>query len=251
MAVRKPEKGEIWKIYCNTCNTETNHELRDKSVCQIVTDYDPDTNYRSPLGWEDYEYRFWVCRGCDSAVMQELYIPVHTEEYAESEFYPIRKTVSRQVKHYWKLDRKLSVIYKEVVHSYNNQLTTLCAMGLRALLEGVCVNLGVTDEIARGPEEKIGVLEENKLIPVHLLDSLLSFKFIGDQAAHKLHPGDLQEMNVAIEIMEDILNYIYEFEYKITMRGRLITRKRAQEIANAKARIAKKRQKSKFTEYRK
>ena len=40
---------------------------------------------------------------------------------------------------------KLRKIYREVVSAYNNEIYSLCAAGLRSIIEGICVERNITD----------------------------------------------------------------------------------------------------------
>ncbi len=38
---------------------------------------------------------------------------------------------------------------------------------------------------------------------------------MGNKAAHELEAPNESELTLAIEVMEDLLNYLYELEYKV------------------------------------
>ena len=220
------ELGNCQKIYCNTCKIETHHELKVilPRFYEDVVEDGPDpsqvTCYRN-----EYEYRLWVCRGCDTVTFEEFHAILvdgeHFDEWDESALYPLRE--KRALNHYRNLNDKLVSFYSEVITSFNAGLRTICAMGLRALLEGICVDKGITDEKAWGLEGKLEKLEkkleEEKRLPVHIADALLSFKFMGDDAVHRLEPPETSELEKAIEVMEKLLSFAYNLEHEELLRG--------------------------------
>jgi hypothetical protein len=44
--------------------------------------------------------------------------------------------------------------------------------------------------------------------------NLANFQFLGNQALHELKEPDKQDLALAIEVVEDILNVVYELDYK-------------------------------------
>jgi uncharacterized protein DUF4145 len=86
----------------------------------------------------------------------------------------------------------------------------LCTIGLRALVEGVCVDKGLTE---RNLERQIDGLI--KFLPsVNLIEALHTFRFAGNDAAHRLEPLSRDQARTAISLIEDLLNYFYDLDYK-------------------------------------
>ena len=209
------EPGTVGKIYCNTCKGDTNHELnalheRSNELLRSADERD------EPTGFEEWwEYRFWICRGCDAATLEIAYTNTGSldararEQVWHSTIHPRRKRRSRPLKRFYQLDVKLESIYREVIESFNAELRTLCAVGLRALLEGICANKKVA-----GPNlyERIGGM--NAHLPSNIVQSLHSFRFMGNEAAHELQAPSRADLELAIAVMEDLMNFLYELDYK-------------------------------------
>jgi hypothetical protein len=209
------ELGTIRRIYCNTCKGETKHELkalheRCNELVQSADERDEHTGFE-----ECWEYRLWICRGCDTATLEEAYThtgmldPRARHQVWKSTFHPRRKRRSRPFKRFYRLDDKLTSIYREVIESFNTELGILCAVGLRALLEGICA-----DKEVKGSNlyEKIEGLKAH--LPSNIVQSLHSFRFMGNEAAHELQAPYRTDLQLAIEVMEDLLNFLYELNYK-------------------------------------
>jgi len=204
--------GSRRKLYCNTCKGETHHELlfvHKKHYNEVANEPYPQVVFE-----EEFRYCLWVCCGCDTATLEETYnntgmINDEGEEVWESKLYPRRERTDWPIKRFRRLNTKLSSIYREVIESFNGDSRILCATGLRALLEGICA-----DKQTGGKDlvHKINGLKEH--LPSNIVDSLHGFRFMGNEAAHELQAPERSELQLAIEVIEDLLNFLYELEYK-------------------------------------
>jgi hypothetical protein len=109
---------------------------------------------------------------------------------------------------------EMQMVYYEIVESFNTELKILCAIGLRALLEAICLDKGITGNVAWGLKGKLAELEKRQHIPAAIVKKLESFKFIGDGAAHRLEVTDKEDLKLAIEVMEGLLGFLYDLEDK-------------------------------------
>ena len=207
--------GTVQQIYCNTCKVETYHELKaiHNRSNELVHSKDEGDEY---TGFEDmWEFRFWTCRGCDTATLEVAYTNTGQVDLKarhniwESTFYPERERRHRPSKKFRQLNEKLNRIYREMIESFNKDLRILCAIGLRALLEGICADKGVT-----GGDLKRKINGLTVYIPSNIVSSLHGFRFMGNDAAHELQAPSRAELALAIEVMEDLLNFLYELDYK-------------------------------------
>ena len=131
------------------------------------------------------------------------------EQEYDSILHPKREHSARESKHFQSLPLNLKRIYAEVVTALNEQLPILCSIGLRALLEGICADKNIGGQ---NLEKRIDNL--TSLLPASLVSNLHTFRFNGNDAAHELEaPPDL-ELRMALDVMEDILNFLYALDYK-------------------------------------
>jgi Domain of unknown function (DUF4145) len=218
------------KIYCNTCRVATHHVLKTSHIRRVNTselqhlEFIETVKLDEPIDFGDgdavYVYQLWVCQGCDTATLQEICTVkqfVHEEGYQISwtfSYHPKRMQETWQRKFFIDLPINLDLIYREVVESFNSGSNILCSIGLRALLEGICVNKGIRDNISYGLEGKINKLSEYQHLPHHITQNLKSFKFIGDGGAHRLEGQEPEQLKLAIEVMEDLLNFLYALASK-------------------------------------
>jgi hypothetical protein len=192
------------KIFCNNCRNHTNHDL-------VYSQAPEETDYLEAGQLEDVGTtlsKLWVCLGCEQATMQELTLDDAGEEIG-SEFYPSREKHHLVRKSFLQLNSKLAQIYEEIIICYNDTAPTLCATGLRALLEGVCADKGIT---GKSLYHKINNLDA--LLPGNIVENLHHFRFMGNEAVHELSAPSMDELRSAIEVMQDLLNYLYHLDYK-------------------------------------
>ncbi len=193
-------------IFCNRCKSETNHICEAEHVRNFI---DEESRFEEQLG-----FRLWICAGCERGTLEEFYTNdamygYNGESGFDVSYYPERTTLHVEGKRFKQLPKKLEAICREVLHAYNYQLGVLCSIGIRALLEGICADRGIT---ARNLEDRINGLAS--IIPQNIVSNLHSIRFIGNVAAHELSAPDRSELRLAIEICEDLLNYLYELDYK-------------------------------------
>jgi hypothetical protein len=183
-----------------------------------TTEFDEALDFSDNLGVLKYET--WICRGCDTTILQEsctikyLARPKDNKITWNYDFCPPRANDSVYRKDSGLAPLKLWFLYREIIESFNAELPVLCSMGLRAMIEGVCKDKGITDKDAWSLAAKIDELVNRQQLPMATADDLKSYKFIGDSAAHSLESPDRESLKLAIELVGDLLNSIYALEHK-------------------------------------
>ena len=198
------------RLYCNRCHNETNHVLKGEHSRRY---YEEDEHGR-PMFWEDLVFRFWICAGCDEGTLEEAYTMSSMVDEEGSQvysftYYPDRTAQQLQIKRFKEIPSKLFKLYSEAVRAYNNTLYILCSAGLRALIEGICVDKNVKGGTL---EKKIDGL--TSILPENIVKNLHNFRFMGNRALHELAPPNQKDLSLAIEVSEDLMNFIYELDYK-------------------------------------
>jgi hypothetical protein len=194
------------KIFCNSCKQETNHVAQG--------DYSARVDGEDGWWWHEGVYRLWACAGCESGLLEICWTNVTltrddgSQEYTY-EYYPKRASHEIEAKMFLRLPQKLQKIYKETIQAFNEGIDLLCTAGLRALLEGICEDKNISGS---NLEKKIDALVG--LLPKNIVESLHSFRFMGNTAIHELTPPDRADLWLAIEVSEDLLNYFYELDYR-------------------------------------
>jgi hypothetical protein len=214
------------KIHCNHCGQHTWHALKAEDTHSGTDTFFPVDGEGPGLEVQVEDgFEVWRCLGCESGVFREWWSV--DGEYPEEKFYPPRTLGRIRPKKFRKLGPKLNPIYREVVDAFNAGSPILCAGGLRALLEGICNERGIGGSSL---QDKIDGL--NQFVPANIAKNLHGFRFLGNQALHQLDIPDREDLGLAIEIVEDVMNVVYELDYK---SGRLMQRlqERKQDKADA------------------
>ncbi|MQA20922.1 DUF4145 domain-containing protein [Rugamonas rivuli] len=142
--------------------------------------------------------------------------------------YPLRKESSLIARPFQNVPTALRRIYSESVDCFNSESNTLCAAGLRALVEGICSAQGIADGPVEVQEKggcakivrradlsgRIAGLHERGLLTKASADTLHEHRYLGNSAVHELaRPADM-ELKLAVEILEHTLDALYEMPKK-------------------------------------
>ncbi|MDN4501296.1 DUF4145 domain-containing protein [Alteromonadaceae bacterium BrNp21-10] len=203
------------RIYCNTCKGDTKHEIKSTHDQSYHEEYE-DHGQKFLGYYEDTEFSFLVCRGCDTGALEEKWTcsGMHDhngEDIYSYKYHPKRMNLGeREAKRFHHVDKKLNETYKEIITASQQGLSIVTAIGVRALLEGICVLEGIDDQKAWGLAKKIEHLKDVCNIPDTIIDGLKGLKFIGDDAAHRLNASDKHTLNLSIDLLESLMMHMYE-----------------------------------------
>jgi len=214
-------KGDIIQIHCVICKRPTRH-LVMQSVDKRGEEF-PDEHDRSfSVNWND-TFQIVECQGCESTNFR------HEHWFSENDgsdewLYPRRSSITVDAKDFINVPMNLRTFYREAIDAYNFGAHTLCAAGLRALVEGICADRNVTD----GPvtyenddgrtttrrrdnlQGKILGLHEQGILTESNADVLHEHRFLGNDAVHELSRPPSNELLLAIQILEHTLETLYE-----------------------------------------
>ena len=217
------------KVYCNTCKGDTNHDIKSTHDQSYHEEFE-DHGQRFFGYYEQTEFRFLICRGCDSATLQERWTCSGMHDHNGGDIYsynyhPKRKNLGeREAKRFHHVDTKLNNSYKEIITAFQQGLEIVTAMGVRALLEGICVMEGIDDKAAWGLAKKIEKLKDSPNIPDSIIDGLNGLKFIGDNAAHRLNATDKHTLSLSIDLLESLLTHMYEARIDLERKAEMVRR---------------------------
>lgn len=220
-------KGKSLKIQCSECNRKTRHLILqsiDTSGSELV-----DQQYS--VDWADH-YQIVQCQGCETISFRHLNWFSEYQDFdwdgSTERLYPKRSKNSLSTKDYFNAPASLRRIYRETIESFNNEIYTLCAAGLRSIVEGICEDQGIQD----GPititkkdgssktvrkknlQGKISGLCEKGILTKRNSDILHEHRFLGNEAVHELSQPSSEELTLAIEIIEHTIDALYEIPEK-------------------------------------
>ena len=221
------------KIHCNSCNQETNHKYiaeSNKSYYEVEDD-----GHREHLVYQETtDYEFWSCLGCDTALLEEKFncsgmCDYNGEDFYQYQYYPPRSNVlKREPKKFMHIDKNLKSTYEEIIQTSNLSLQIVSAMGIRALLEGICIKEGIDESKAYTLNGKIDKLKEESSIPEGIIQGLKSLKFIGDDAAHRLTTTSKHNISIAIDLLEALLINLYEAKFDLAQKAERVCKANVQ-----------------------
>jgi Domain of unknown function (DUF4145) len=222
------------RVYCNTCKQETNHEPKGEHKAMW-----------SENGFDEtLIYRLLVCMGCEHGVLEQEYSnsemfywddanedDAKAVEFSDVAYFPERSQNNLAPKPYAKLKPALAALYKEAITCYNQKSPILCAAGLRALLEGICQDKKIKGKNLQAKIEGLKSLLPNK----NIIRNLHHLRFMGNEAVHELAAPKPTELTLAISLIEDLLNFLYELDYKASQLRELRRQKQIRPKKPAKA----------------
>jgi hypothetical protein len=185
----------------------------------------PDEYKEMQIDFAQADWEIWQCCGCDEVTFKETWFTSEDRDYDGSplptiHFYPPRTQTWVKPKEYRRLPDHLEDLYEEIIKTFNDRAFVLSAGGLRALLEGICVDQGVTrgpdaaGKVVKTLEGKINGLKDLDNVPASIVENLHGFRFLGNTALHELDRPPAEDLAEAIEVIEDVMNVIYELDYK-------------------------------------
>ena len=241
-------KSDRFSVPCVKCNGATKHQV----LASIDVDGEAyDQSEEWSVNWVDH-YQVIQCGGCESISFRhtswfsEDADPMSGESGETERLYPKRGLETLPTKSYHNVPSNLRRIYSELIDCFNNDSPTLCAAGLRAIVEGICAERGILDgpveepakgggtKIVRskGLQGRIAGLQEKGLLTETSADTLHEHRYLGNDAVHQLARPSADELRLAIEIVEHTLDQLYELPEK------------AEELKRAKALRQKKQSKA-------
>jgi hypothetical protein len=161
-----------------------------------------------------YRYSLWSCAGCDEATLQWQTASEDNDEEWEDPagegYFPPRQRDSIEPKVFKNIKPGLNQLYNELTICLNQDCPLLSTIGLRAVIEGICADKGI---IEGNLEQKINGL--HKFLPsLNLIEALHTFRITGNAAAHRLEALTRDEARAAFDVIEAILNFLYDLDYK-------------------------------------
>lgn len=207
------KENKTEKILCPTCGTDTNHKIVWKSEHRLD---DEETGI-----WAITKYSLLQCLGCETPTLKKEYVfsedPHIIEvngkyiEVPEVTFWPKTGYRMLKLKGFFNTPPSVKRVYRETIEAYNNELQTLCAAGIRAVIETVCKQEKIIKDDLK---EKIDGLKNKGLITKDFADALHENRLLGNDALHELILFGDTELSTAIELIESFIEMAYETKNK-------------------------------------
>lgn len=195
------------KEYCNHCNTSTNHTP--------IKSEKTENKQHEDFNWSK-EFIIIKCLGCDNLQFKTVYsdeamIAWDGEEqqefyYYDIKYYPKNIVGYRPLKNSYAIPEKIRIVYNEAIEALKNDCYLLSAVGLRAVIEAICIEQGIA---GRNLEIKINNLVRSKLITEKDSGRLHSIRFLGNDSVHEMEVPEESKIRIALNIIEHLINNLY------------------------------------------
>lgn len=201
--------SKIVKNYCCDCHRTTNHRVLSEQ----------NESYREEYRC-DIEYQIVECLGCDAKSFRKVFYdieasyPEYDDEWIVPEevtTYPKAVKGHKEVGSFFDFPEIVRTIYNEVLSALKEDTKILAGLGLRAAVEAVCNDLGVT---GRNLANRINKLATNGYISKNDAERLHGIRFMGNDAAHDMKPPKDISLSVALQIVEHLIVSVYILEKK-------------------------------------
>jgi hypothetical protein len=193
------------RIYCNSCKSETWHDLVARHEHQ---------RYSNFWGYSQlYVSETHKCCGCEDITFSLIKHPFEFQDKKdkpEENLFPERSINKRDKRFFFNLPKQIHDLYHETVTAHDNELIILSAVGLRALIEAIVANKIEASNYKNNLESKINSLKPN--FPDTVINGLHDFRLVANKAAHELNAPDALNIHHALYIVEGLLEYFYGIE---------------------------------------
>ncbi|WP_265939761.1 DUF4145 domain-containing protein [Bacillus thuringiensis] len=229
------------KTYCNSCDKKTNHYI---VYCHETGESDEDNHGNFIFGWNEKSY-IVQCAGCDQVGFIQVYTDsdMYSHE-SDSEMYPsedfkvfppeIKKDYSKafqvEGKQFYKVPKDLLNLYNQIIEAFNSKAYILVGMGLRTMIEAICLDLGIKKASVRNEDGTVKYDENGKEIKSNTLhwkiqelvarqiilpkqaEVIDSLKDLGNRVVHEIESPSRVGLNKGIAIIEFMLEHTYDLE---------------------------------------
>ncbi len=211
------------KVLCaGTCKNATNHIV----LAEHKTSGDA---YNGDIQWWT-TYQIIQCQGCEcisfreSSSCTEDFDPRTGEMEERVTLFPDRMDGRKPIDDYDVFPLKTQRVYLETIKALNNQTPILAAIGLRALIESICIEKKTK---SRSLAKKIDELANMGLLSHKQAEFLHNHRFMGNAAAHEIVAPKPQHLVAALDIAETLLKTIYilpKLDGELKNKGKTPTR---------------------------
>lgn len=211
--------GKTEDVECAECNRLTMHA--------VLSSYKTSWSSDEFMGGATHE--FLRCNGCGEGTYR-VDTWFSEEQGTNTLLYPPRGGYKRKPIAWREVpyEGNLRQVYDQTITAFNAGLFTLAGAGVRLLIEGVCLGQKVADgpklDVAGDQvtnkagkvirfdnlEGRINGLAEQGFISAKQAGYLHEIRFLGNDAAHQLDIPACNTVGHAIDIVENLLDLVYE-----------------------------------------
>lgn len=202
------------KLPCKKCSSETSHSV----VSSYLESGSEDVGGGNSVDWTERN-QIVQCLGCDSVSFRVCSTCSEDCDYDESgsylnetiKFYPGRTEGLKAINSYLLPDNVRS-IYEETILAIENEQNVLAGIGVRALIETICKDLEVH---GKALYDRINALQDKGVVTSEGITTLHKLRVLGNDAAHEVKTHSTQQLSLAVQIIEHMLDGTYIIPHKV------------------------------------
>lgn len=218
------------KVLCQSCDNITQHIV----LTSITENGEAEmSHYPDDMYYWTVDYETIQCLGCENISFRSASSNSEDDdEYGRPVLtiliYPKRSKDSWKLKNFLNVPFNLQRIHRETINCFNNDNLTLCAAGVRALVEGICKENeieggnveylkkdgAIETKFKKDLQGKINGLHEGGKLTKQNADILHEHRFLGNTVIHELSTPSKEDLGLALEIVESVFDTLYELPHK-------------------------------------
>jgi hypothetical protein len=207
---------KIIKCDCYECGKETNQNI----LYSYIKEKKPSIK-KGKTEIDKSEYYVVECRGCNyvSFLLKEVTYIDGKEDFSINESFPddITDDLDEDDDENFLREEEINIlpplvrsIYEEVEEAFQTDIPILTGIGLRTLLEAICVNEKIP---GRNLQEKIENLYKKDYVAKKSLPILHDLRLIGNVTAHQMKKPTERTLDYSLEILHHTLKGLYITPY--------------------------------------
>jgi len=202
--------SKITRADCRDCGRTTRHEV----LFQHIEETNPE-EYHEKDTWQVIR-----CLGCTAVGFRHRNddfehawedFDGETQHKIEISLFPRVIKNHKKLTHTHHIPALVRKIYTQTLSAYSEKAYVLASVGLRAIIEAVCNELGLS---GNSLEKRIDQLFKGGHVSNGDKKRLHAIRFLGNDAAHEITEPKESELRVALEIVEHLLNSVFILEKK-------------------------------------
>ncbi len=216
LEVEGKQQKEKHRFICKECSKETFHKI----MASYHEKGHEDCGRGNSVDW-NVRNQIIQCLGCETVSFRV--VSTCSEDYDHDDegnpcyvedvkYYPGRSENLKAFTSYL-LPENVQYIYRETILAIENEQNILAGIGIRALIETVCKDLNAS---GKNLYKKINWLKETSIVTKEGMEALHKLRVLGNDAAHEVKAHNIQQLSIAIQIIEHMLEGTYIIPHKVS-----------------------------------
>lgn len=168
--------------------------------------------FRHEKSRDEFEHELVECEGCGHLSYRRTLLVTSekgVDQVAHEQLYPEFESPKRlpmDMEFCSAVPSKIEDLYNETISCLNAGCRILVVAGLRALVEAICLNDGLTKGNLNA---KINLLHGKARITEHQAQALHEVRYFGNAALHEISEPDEEELRLGIEVIESVIKHLF------------------------------------------